>query len=133
VQKFPLLRYRPDSAGVALGMDPHQRFEREALGRRGDLERFVVDPVLARAERAPVDRQRERLEPLPRQHERGGIADHRCVAVDREPRAHQRLVLAQVEVEIDGFDPIVGRPIVAAIDDLRLLGAHFALPPCSRW
>ena len=63
--------------GVALGVDPHERLEREALGRRGDLERLFVDRVLPCGERSPVDRDRERLELLAREHERQRAAEQR--------------------------------------------------------
>jgi hypothetical protein len=115
-----------------LGVDAHERFERELLGRCGDLQRFVVDRKLALGEGPPIDCQRERLELLTREHERRDVAECNRIAAHGEPRAHERLVLAQVEVQIDAVDPVVGGPIVAAVDDLRLLGAH-RVPPDVRW
>src|SRR5213079_266067 len=62
---------------------------------------------------------RNQLELVAVEHQRS-----RCVAPYAELRLHQRVLLADIEVELDGIDEESGRRVVLEMDGLRLGFAH---------
>ena len=94
--------------GVLLRHDPRHGLEREGIGHLGDRE--LVFGHLVR-NRLSVQRHGNQLELVSVQHQRAGR-----VAADLELRAHQRVVFADVDVEVDRVDPKRRRGVILEVD-----------------
>ena len=108
---------------VRLRIDLDLRLQHEGGGHDGNRQTFVIDRIVGRRERAPVDRHADRFEPLAVEPQRPRVL---AIAPDRQPRLHPRGAGLQTELEPYLIDQISGRDIVGEADGSGGFGAHAA-------
>ena len=77
---------------------------------------LVIDRKFIRGERTTVERDRLQLELIAVEHQRRFRVARARIAVDRQPPADKGVVLADVEIEIDGVDQECWRLVVLEMD-----------------
>ena len=106
---------------VVLRIDLDLGLEREGGGHVGDGQKLAVDGALVLGQRAAVDGDRDRLQPLAVELQRLGVI---AVAADLQLRLHPRRVRREVEAKMDLVDQVGRRAIVGKLDGLGGLGSH---------
>jgi hypothetical protein len=125
-EQAALGRVQAHEGGVPVREDPARRLEGEAFRHAREGEARGVEGVLARAERPAVERRRLELELLGVQTQRGAGVDPFRIAAQREPRPDPRVVLEQLDVEVDGVDQERWRRVILEIGDLGSRVPHEA-------
>ena len=95
-------------------------------GRRGGcamVRPFGRRDIAVGWQRRAVELQRDERQPIAVEHQRGRSAGRR-IGLQLERRAHRRLRRMQLDVEIDGFDQPIGRPVFGQADGTGFFGAH---------
>ena len=113
-------------SGVLLRPDARNRFQREALGHPGNAEALLAEHVFPRRQRPAVERHRHQLDLLAvEQQRRAGVGSLR-VSRERQGRAHQRMVFADIDIESNGRDQEGRRGVVLQKNSLGCGFAHGA-------
>ena len=108
--------------------DAHSGVERERVGHVGDGQMRIVERVLARVERPAIERHRLQRQPFAVEHERRGSSGGGAIAANRQSRAHVRVIVANVEVELDRVHQKRRRLVVLEVDGLGGGFAHGSVP-----
>jgi hypothetical protein len=115
-----LRRIQAFQLGVLLRHDAREGFELEALGHVRDRELLGGDLVL---DGLAVQGDRKELDLVAVQDERTFAG----VAVNLQLCADQRMVLADIDVEIDRLDAVGGRGVILEVDGPRLSFFHWGI------
>src|SRR5205814_883309 len=112
-----LRRVQAFELGVLLRHDARHGFQREGIRHVTQRELLRRDLVLRLFS---VERDGNQLQLLSVEHERTWAA----IAPHLQPRAHSRVVVAHVDIEIERVDPELSRRVILEVNRSRLGFSH---------
>jgi hypothetical protein len=117
----------PGELQIGLRIDQRLDFQRERPVRRlRDGEAVGGREIMVGRDRRAVDLERDERESIAVEHQRGRRPS-RGIGLELQRRAHRRPRRMQIDVEIDGFDQPIGRPVFGKADGAGFFGAHHVM------
>ena len=121
--EIPAGLIKPFQRSVVLGANAGHNIQFKFRWWIGQGQMVVIDLITVSGERRSVQRQGDQFQMLAIQHQ-GCSGQRRFSADDVQPGMNGGEIVAQLEPQVDGGNPVGGRRVVVEVDGLGRWGRH---------